>query len=51
MQMILLVLAAIHIVGLLIVFVAASRAPSGYEDERGFHPSETEPVTAGQWHA
>jgi hypothetical protein len=49
MEAFLLTLAAIHIVGLLIVFVAAARAPAGYEDERGFHPSESDPATVAEW--
>jgi hypothetical protein len=37
MQVVLLMLAAIHLIGMLIVLVSAVMAPFGYEDEEGFH--------------
>jgi hypothetical protein len=38
MQAVLLLLALVHIVGVLIVFFAAAKAPYGHEDDAGFHP-------------
>ena len=38
MQVFLLILALVHIVGVLVVFFAAAKAPYGHEDEQGFHP-------------
>jgi len=40
MGTVLLLLAALHVAGLLVVMFSITRAPFGYEDEKGFHQRE-----------
>ena len=48
MQTVLIVLAAVHVVGVVIVLVASAKAPFGYEDDRGFHKHESEAPASSQ---
>lgn len=41
MTLLLIVLVAIHLAGLMIILFAAMRAPYGYEDEKGFHKTDS----------
>jgi hypothetical protein len=46
MGILLLLLGAIHVAGLLFILFAVAKAPYGYEDEKGFHKADAEPVPA-----
>lgn len=43
MVVVLIILGAIQILGVAIVLITAARAPTGYEDEAGFHKAEPDP--------